>query len=175
MTFRNVFKFVVTLALVFALAGGYGVFTAKASMKSASSVRGTGVSTAVATPNVKISKTRNVFGDSGVTLAPGVLTLIDGTDISCPDSCYFEADNNQQVLASATSNIALLSAVDGNFIGLGAFLGPAGTDYQAFSWTDFSESSFPSGSHSIVTYAYSRDADALAVWYNFTYRAYKVP
>ena len=176
MTFRSVFKFVVILALVFAIAGGYGVFTAKASMKSGSSARGvTGVSPAVASPNVKLSKTRNVFGESGLTLAVGDFTLIDGTDISCPDTCYIAADNYLQVLASADSNIAIVSQVDGNFIGVGAFLGPVGTDYQASSWSDFPDFTFPSGNHSVQTYAYMRDAEAQAFWYSFTYRAYKIP
>ena len=123
MTTRSAFKFAVILALVFALAGGYGVFTAKASMKSASSVLGgTERIPTVVSPVEKLAKTVIVQGESGAFLPTATFTLIDGATISCPAPCSFQGDNWLQVLSSATSNLALLTAVDGNFIGLGRSL-----------------------------------------------------
>jgi hypothetical protein len=175
-TIRNAFKFVVTLTLVFAVVGAYGVFTAKASMGSASSVISVNHPPA-ATARTVLKGTKVVSGSSGVALPAGTFTTIDGTTLGCPGlsgtTCTYEVENYLQILASATSNWALLTTIDGNFIGQGGpFLGLVGTDFTAGSWSDVG-TSFAVGPHSIATLAYMRDNAATAYNYSFNYRVYK--
>lgn len=174
MTTRNLFKFVVTLALVFAVAGGYSVFTAKASMESHSSVRG---ANNPPTASVKETLRRTIItaGESGVALPAGTFVTIDGTSFPCaaPGTCVYQAENWLQISASATSNWALLTTLDGNFIGQGGpYLGPVGTDFTGGSWSDFS-TPVNHGPHTIQTQAFMRDQAGTAFNYNFNYRVYK--
>jgi hypothetical protein len=121
----------VTLALAIAMAGAYGVFSdAKASADSAASAIGNNNSPdspETATPATGLKKTRLVFGDSGRSLAVGTFVLIDGTTLTCPGTsgtCTYSGSNWLQIDANATSNWTLATAVDGNLIGVGPFLGP---------------------------------------------------
>jgi hypothetical protein len=172
MTSRSAFRFVVTLALVFAVAGAYGIFTAKASMKSASSVLGVRGAPSTVSGVETPRRVRVAQGESFASLPVGTFTLIDGAAITCPSgTCSYGGDNNQQVQASATSNIAILTSVDGTFIGVGPYLGPVSTDFEAKQWSDFA-SGYAPGSHLVQTWVYMRDAAATAYWYNFKYTIY---
>ena len=172
MTSRSAFRFVVTLALVFAVAGAYGIFTAKASGSSSASARIVeGAPPPTASAAETLAKTVVVQGESFLDLPPATFVAIDGTTIRCPRTCSFGGENKQQVLATATSNIAILTSVDGTFIGVGPYLGPVTTDYEAKQWSDFG-SGFSAASHSLQTWVYMRDADATAYWYTFNYRVY---
>ena len=93
MTTRNALKSVVILAFVFAVAGGYGVFTAKAGMESANSVAGANVPRTLS-PKETLKFERFVSGTSGVALAVGGLTLIDEASIACPGpgTCTYTVD-----------------------------------------------------------------------------------
>lgn len=169
MTSRSAFRFVVTLALVFAVAGAYGIFTAKAAGSSSARVVNNQPPTASAAET--LAKTVIVQGESFASLPAGTFVAIDGTTIRCPRTCSFGGENNQQVLASSSSNIAILTSVDGTFIGVGPYLGPVSTDYEAKQWSDFG-SGFSAASHSLQTWVYMRDAAATAYWYTFNYRVY---
>ncbi len=174
MTIRNAFKFAVTLALVFAVVGAYGVFTAKASMESISSVRGVNHPPTVS-GNKTLKKTVFASGFSGVSLPVGTFVTIDGAKFSCgaPTTCTYQAENWLQIGASATSNWALLTTLDGSFIGDGGpYLGPVGTDFTGGSWMDVSTSVGP-GSHTLQTQAFMRDASATAFNYSIVYQQYK--
>jgi hypothetical protein len=176
MTARSLFKFAVTLALAIAMAGAYGVFSdAKASADSAASALGNNNSPDTATPATALKKTRFVFGDSGRSLAVGTFVLINGTTLTCPGTsgtCTYSGSNWLQIDANATSNWALATAVDGNLIGVGPFLGPVGTDFSANSWTD-AQSGISFGSHTIQTFAFMRDNTATARNYTFEYKVFK--
>jgi hypothetical protein len=173
MTSRNIFKFVVTLALVFAVAGACGIFTAKASTSSASSVRSLNLPPTASGKEV-LNRSKFVFGESGAALAVGAFTLIDGTSLACPGpgTCTYASNEWLQLAASATSNWALVSELDGNFIGTGPFLGPIGTDFTAGSWSE-SSTHAAAGTHLIQTFGYMRDNTGTAFNYNFDYRVYK--
>jgi hypothetical protein len=174
MTSKNVFKFVVTLALVFAIAGAFGVFTAKASHKSFSSATHL-MAPRTASAKETLKKSVFVTGSSGAALPVGTFTTIDGATLGCPGSgtCTYETENHLQIDASATSNWALLTTLDGSFIGDGGpYLGPVGTDYSAGSWSDVS-TPVGAGSHALQTQAYMRDNAGTAFNYSFNYRVYK--
>jgi hypothetical protein len=175
-TIRNAFKFVVTLTLVFAVVGAYGVFTAKASMGSASSVIGVNHPPA-ATARTVLKGTKVVSGSSGAALPAGTFVTIDGTTLGCPGpsgtTCTYETENYLQIAASATSNWAILTTIDGFFIGQGGpYLGPVGTDFTGGSWSDVG-TFFAPGSHAIATVAFMRDNAGTAFNYSFNYRVYK--
>jgi len=174
MTTRNVFKFVVILALAFAVAGGYGVFTAKASMESFSNA--THLIVPPTSSGLKtLKKTVVVSGSSSASLPVGTFVVIDGTALNCPSpgTCTYASDNHLQIQATATSNWALLTSLDGNYIGQGGpYLGPVGTDYSAGTWGDVS-ASVAHGAHTIQTVAYMRDAAGTAYNYDFVYQVFK--
>ena|ERR1700688_4711817 len=171
MTTRNLLKFVVILALAFAVVGGYGVFTAKASMESFSNA--THLTLPPTSSGVKtVGHAVVVSGSSGVALPVGTFVTIDGTSFRCPPpgTCTYSSVNHLQIGASATSNWALLTTLDGNFIGQGGpYLGPVGTDYSANSWSDVS-ASVAHGAHTIATVAFMRDAAGTAFNYDFNYQ-----
>ena len=174
MTTRNLFKFVVTLALVFAVAGGYSVFTAKASMESVSSVRGI-AAPPVTTGKEILNRTKILSGSSGVALPTGSFVVIDGVNLACPSpgTCTYSAENWLQVNASATSNWAILTQIDGTFIGQGGpYLGTVGTDFVGGSWSD-TGTGFTPGNHLVQTVGFMRDQPGTAFNYNFVYHVYK--
>jgi hypothetical protein len=174
MTTRNAFKFGVTLALAFAMAGGYSVFTAKASMSSASSVRGA-AAPPVTTGKETLNRTKILSGSSGVALPTGSFVVIDGVNLVCPGpgTCTYSAENWLQVNNSATSNWAILTQIDGTFIGQGGpYLGTVGTDFVGGSWSD-TGTSVPAGNHLVQTVGFMRDQPGTAFNYNFVYHVYK--
>ena len=174
MTIKSAFKFVVIVALAVALAGAYGVFTAQAGMSTASSVRGVSAPPTT-TSKETLNRTRILSGESGVALPAGSFVVIDGVNLGCPGpgTCTYTADNWLQIAASATSNWALLTQIDGTFIGQGGpYLGPVGTDFTGGSWSDVS-GRMSSGNHLIQSVAFMRDQPGTAFNYNFVYRAYK--
>ena len=175
MTIRRAFKFVVTLVVVLAVAGGYAAFTAQASHRGfASATHITPAPSASAKETLK--KTIFVSGFSGASLPAGTFVPIDGATMNCPGvgTCNYEVENHLQILASAASNWALLTTLDGTYIGSGGpYLGPVGTDYTAGSWSDVTTSSVGAGSHTLQTQAYMRDNSATAYNYSFNYRVYK--
>jgi hypothetical protein len=171
---RNAFKFGVILALVFAVVGGYGVFTAKAGAESANSVVDANVPRTLS-PKETLKYERFLFGSSGVALAVGGLTLIDQASLTCPGpgTCTFTADEWLQVKASTTSNWAVASELDGNFMsGGGAFQGEIGTNYAVGSWSESSKH-VAAGTHLIQTFGYMRDNPGTAGEYNFNYRVFQ--
>ena len=176
---KGVFKFAVVLALAIAVVGAYGVFTsAKASAGSAASVFSHENGPLTVSAATTLKKERFASGFSGVTMvASDVPTLIDGTTLTCPGTsgtCTYTATNYLQTAASSgTSNWALATQVDGNYIGQGGpFLGPVGTDFAGGSWSD-TGSGISFGSHSIQTYAFARDVNMTAFNYNFEYKVFK--
>ncbi len=173
---KNVFKFAVVLALALAIVGAYGVFNnAKASAASASSVLGGYHTPLTAGAATVLKKARFVQGFSGASLPVGTFTTIDSTTLVCPGtsgSCTYRGDNAVQINASATSNWAIITEVDGNFIGVGPYLGPVGTDFTANSWRD-SLNGISFGTHTVSTVVFMRDNPATADWYHFAYEVYK--
>jgi hypothetical protein len=162
------------LVLVFAAAGGYGVFTAKAGVESANSVAGASVPRTLS-PKETLKFERFVSGTSGVALAVGGLTLIDEASIACPGpgTCTYTVDEWLQVKGSATTNWAVASELDGNFMsGGGPFQGEIGTNYAVGSWSESSTHVNP-GIHLIQTFGYMRDNPGTAGAYNFTYRVFQ--
>jgi hypothetical protein len=174
MTTRNAFKFVVVLALVFAVAGGYGVFTAKASGRAGSSVLSLAPSRVV-TPKETLSFQRSLSGDPGIALSPGVITPIDGMSMTCPGpgTCLYEVDEWIQINASAATPWSVLSSLDGNYMtGGGPFDYANTTNYVTGSWSESSTHVNP-GSHKVQSYAYVEENAGTAYYYNFTYRVMK--
>jgi hypothetical protein len=172
MTSRSVFRLLVTLALILAVAGGYGVFTAKAGTRSPSSALGIDNALPSASPLETPKKVVNLQGLSLAALPVATFVVIDGTTIRCPSSCSYGTDNWQQIQSSATSNWTIGTYVDGLFVGQGGpFLGPASTDYTGGSWSDFA-SGYGAGNHLIQTWVYMRDAAATAYHYNYNYTIY---
>jgi hypothetical protein len=169
----KILKCVVVLTLTIAVAGG--ILTAKASRKSFASATHLTPPPA-ASKKVTLQKSIFVSGFSGVSLPVGTFTTVDGTTLKCPGtsgSCIYESENHLQILSSAASNWAILTTVDGTFIGDGGpYLGPVGTDYAAGIWSDVS-SATSLGNHSLTTQAYMRDASATAYNYSFNYRVYR--
>jgi hypothetical protein len=173
-TARNALKFVVILVFVFAVAGGYGVFTAKADMESSSSVVEISPPRTLS-PKETLKFERFVSGTSGVALAVGGLTLIDGVSIACPGpgTCTYTADEWLQVKGSTTTNWAVASELDGNFMsGGGPFQGEIGTNYAVGSWSESSKH-VNAGTHLIQTFGYMRDNPGTAGEYNFNYRVFE--
>jgi hypothetical protein len=173
-TTRNAIKFVVILAFAFIAAGGYGVFKAKAGMESANSVAGANVPRSLS-PKETLKFERFVSGTSGVALAVGGLTLIDEASIACPGpgTCTYTVDEWLQVKGSTTTNWAVASEIDGNFMsGGGPFQGEIGTNYAVGSWSESSKQVGP-GNHLIQTFGYMRDNPGTAGVYNFTYRVFQ--
>lgn len=174
MTTRNAFKFVVILALVFAVVRGYGVFRAKAGAESANSVADANVPGTLS-PKEILKFERFVSGTSGVALAVGGLTLIDEASIACPGpgTCTYTVDEWLQVKGAMTTNWAVASELDGNFMkGGGPFQGEIGTNYAVGSWSEGSKHVSP-GNHLIQTLGYMRDNPGTAGAYNFTYRVFQ--
>jgi hypothetical protein len=179
MTVRNAFKFVVVLALVFAVAGGYGVFTAKANSNSANAVSKLDLNAPHSVSGKEaLQFQRFVSGNAGGLSIPAgdVATLIDGLSMKCagPGTCTYTADEWLQVVSSTgTTNWAVAGFLDGTVMtGEGPYQGVIGTDFASGSWSERS-ASVGAGTHSVQTYAYSRDQNAGAYNYNFNYRVFK--
>ena len=176
MTSRNVFKFAVTLTLVFAVVGAYSLLPAKASIESSAIGRGVNPPSGPSAPKV-LQKTYFLSGDSGASLAVGTFTRIDGGTINCPglpgSSCTYAIDEWLQLSATASTEWALVSEIDGNFIGVGPFLGTIGTAFSSGSWSENTQSPAAVGNHTIGTYAYMLSNTGTADWYAFNYHVYK--
>jgi hypothetical protein len=178
MTIRNAFKFVVVLALVIAVAGAYGVFTVKANSRSTNSVSNFNPAPHSVSAKEILNFQRFVSGTAdGLSVPAGdEATLIDGLAMTCPGpgTCTYTADEWLQLISTTgTTNWGVASSLDGTYMsGGGPYEGVIGTDYASGSWSERSTSVGP-GSHSIKTYAFSRDEAALAYNYNFNYRVVK--
>jgi hypothetical protein len=176
MTSRNVFKFAVTLTLVFAVAGACALFPAKASMESSAVGRGVNPPSGPSAPKV-LQKTYFLSGSSGASIPVATFTKIDGGTINCPglpgSSCTYAIDEWLQVDPSASTQWALVSEIDGNFIGVGPYLGTIAPGYSAGSWSENTQTPAAVGNHTIGTYVYMLSNTGTAEWYAFNYHVYK--
>jgi hypothetical protein len=174
MTIRNAFKFVVVLALVFAVVGGYGVFTAKASGRVGSSVLSLAPSR-VLTPKEILNFQRSISNNSGVSIPAGTFTLVDQQSMTCPGpgTCLYTADEWVQILPSAATSWGVFSELDGNFMtGEGPTNTVDSSEFVTTSWSENSSHVNP-GSHKIQTYVILEDTSGTLFNYNLNYRIFK--
>jgi hypothetical protein len=175
MTVRNAFKFVVVLALVFAVVGARGVFKVKASTNARSSVANLAPSR-IATPKEILSFQRSISNTSGASIPEGMFTLVDQMSMTCPGpgTCLYMADEWVQVNTSAATDWGIFSMIDGNFMTGGGPTNYADTsEYTVSSWSESSTTHLSPGSHKIQTYVVLDDAAGTLYNYNLNYRIFK--